>query len=197
MKKARPRKASAKSSALPEEKCPVLPIALRVGELWDAHAAAQEREFEKKDDDQGEELSEQINELRIAAEQMASFERARSLAGALFQVALAHDMANRLYEEIPSQDPEVETIYRKLRRLLDSVALALRDTLGPDYEGVRNVVEIYIHVDENCENRPLRWLDEIPELAEEYRRSKRASVAASLIATQLEAAGPARRLFSC
>ena len=158
-------------------------------------AAAQEREFERKDDDQDEEISEQINELRIAAEQMASFERAASLAGALFQIALANDTANRLYEEIPSNEPEVETTYRKLGRPLDSVALMLRDTLGPDFEAVKNVVETYNQVDETCENRTLRWLEEIPALAKEYRRSTEASMAAGLIAKQLEAAGPARRLF--
>jgi hypothetical protein len=56
--------------------CPVLPLALRVGGLWDAHAAAQEKErVDTKDD---EDISEQIEELRIAVEETASFERARS-----------------------------------------------------------------------------------------------------------------------
>lgn len=66
--------------------CPVLPIAVRVGDLWDAHAMAQERSKEP-------DASEKIDELRLVVEETASFERARSMAGALFQVALAEDAA--------------------------------------------------------------------------------------------------------
>jgi hypothetical protein len=63
--KSDPRRTSATSNSLPD---PVLTIALRVGELWDAHAAAQNREFDKRDDEvKSDEISDQINELREIA----------------------------------------------------------------------------------------------------------------------------------
>jgi hypothetical protein len=159
--------AAAKSLALPEEKCPVLPIALRVGELWDAHAGAEEREHEKH--------AEQINDLRYAVEETASFEQARSLGGALFQVALAREEARVLDAMVPSEDQDGPT-YRKLCRLLDSVGIALRDGMGADYEAVKDAVAVYMHIDEA--SRSSRWLDEIPAMAEEWRAKEAAGISA-------------------
>jgi hypothetical protein len=56
-------------------------------------------------------------------EEMASFERARSLTGALFQVGLAEEAAARLRELAPSEDRIVKKTFDRLIRLLDSVAL--------------------------------------------------------------------------
>jgi hypothetical protein len=137
-------------------RCPVLPIGLRVGELWDAHAGAEERGREA--------VAKQIIEMRSAAEEAASFMQARSLAGALFQVALALQEANVLDAMVPSEDQGGPS-YMKLRRLLDLVAIALRDAMGADYEAVKNVVAVYTHIDEGS----IRWLDEIPLMAQEWR----------------------------
>jgi hypothetical protein len=72
-----------------------------VGELWDTHAGAEMREYDKKDAEVSEyEISEQINKMRAVVEETASFQRARSLAGALFHVALAHAATVHLYELI-------------------------------------------------------------------------------------------------
>ena len=62
---------------------------------------------------------------------------------------------------------------------LESAAFALRDILGPDYEAVKDVVEMNSHLDETDKSRSLRWLDEIPELAKECRRSEEASSTAA------------------
>jgi hypothetical protein len=152
-------------------KCPVLPIALRVGELWAAHEAAEVREHAEKGDSA---MSEQIEMLRMAVEDSASFERARSLAGALFQVGLAEEAATHLYELVPSEKPVIKNTFDKLIRLLDSVALLLRDECpAQDYKAVKDVAETYL----NSRNNSLQWLDEIPELAKECRRSRKASAA--------------------
>jgi hypothetical protein len=155
--------------------CPVLPIALRIGELWDAHAGAEEREFNQSPAD----ASEQIGLLRIAVEETASFERARSVAGALFQVGLAEDTAVHLRELVPSEEKTVKKTFDKLIRLLDSVALLLRDECpAEDYQAVKDVLAVYLAIDRPEFNALFQWRDDIPELAEEYRRSKKAAPAA-------------------
>jgi hypothetical protein len=170
-----PRRTASKNESLA---CPVLPIALRVGELWDAYDAAEERGHGKS----GPETCEQIYKLRAAVEETASFERARSLAGALFQVALARDAANHLYELVPPEKRAAEKTFEKLIRLLDSVSLLLRDESTPEeYQAVKDVVGVYLSIDQDYQNLPFQWLDEIPELAKEYRRSNEASTAAALI----------------
>jgi hypothetical protein len=148
------------------DQCPVLPIALRVGELWDAHAGAEKRERDERKADKA--IAEQINEMLYAVENTASFEQARSLGGALFQVALAREEANVLNAMVPSEDQHSPT-YMKLCRLLDSVAVALRDAMGPDYETVKDVVAVYLRIDDSDSSRSSRWLDEIPAMAEEWR----------------------------
>jgi hypothetical protein len=85
MKKAKPNKRVA--APVRHAKCPVLPIIFRVGEFLDVHTMAEEREAESGQDPAV--TSGQIEKLRIAVEEMASFERARSASGVLFQVALA------------------------------------------------------------------------------------------------------------
>jgi hypothetical protein len=104
-------------------------------------------------------------------EETASFERARSLAGALFQVALARDAANHLYEWVPPEKRATEKTLDKLIRLLDSVALLLRDESTPEeYQAVKDVVGAYLSMDQT--DLPFLWLDEIPMLVNEYRQSK-------------------------
>jgi hypothetical protein len=160
-------KSQRQSISSPQTVCPVLPLALCVGELWDAHATAQERESDgKKKGEPVEEVSNQIDDLRIVLEDVTSFKRARSLAGALFQVALALDISKAIHQEIPSVNPAEDRLnekdYQKQIRLLESVALALRDALGLDYESVREVVSTYLNIDEGNEDRALRWIEEIP-----------------------------------
>jgi hypothetical protein len=147
-----------------------------VGELWDAHAGAEVRERKSKSD---KETSETIYKLRVAIEETASFERARSPAGALFQVALAEDAAKALHEKFPEGDKAADRMFERLERLLDSVALVLRDACTvEEYSAVKDVVGIYISIDESYKNRSFQWRDEIPEFAKEYRRSKEAKPAA-------------------
>jgi hypothetical protein len=153
--------------------CPVAALALRVGTLWLADAQAQKNEFGKDRDELSDSISEPINELRIATEQMASFERARSLAGALFQLALVHETANRLYEEFTGEDHLVNSTFRKLNRLLESAAMVLRDEMGASYEPFQEVISTYINLDESSKHRILRSIEKIPEMADEYRRSEK------------------------
>jgi hypothetical protein len=147
--------------------CPVLPIAVRVGELWDAHAMAQEREhaYGKEPD-----ASEKIDELRLVVEETASFERARSMAGALFQVALAEDAARALFEKVPAGNKDNVRMFERLDRLLDSVALVLRDACtAEEYRVVKNVVNLYVPLHGEESDPPFKWLEEIPELPKAYR----------------------------
>jgi hypothetical protein len=82
--------------------------------------------------------SKQINLLRMASEEMASFERARSVAGALFQVGLAEDTAVHLRDLDLSEERTVRKLFDKLISPLDSVSLLLRDECpAEDYETAR------------------------------------------------------------
>jgi hypothetical protein len=135
------------------ETCPVLPIALRVGQLWDATTAAQESDAADNDT-----VSDQIDDLRIAVAETASFVRARSLAGALFQIALASETAERLYRQLPDEKQPFNRTYLKLNRLLNLAATALCDELETeDYAPIRGVVEAYI----GNLGPTMLWLDEL------------------------------------
>ena len=174
MKKTKPNNRAAAPAERPT-KCPVLPIALRVGELWDAHAGAEEREFGKG----ASGVSEQIELLRMSVEETASFERARSVGGALFQVALAKEMATHLRECVPSEEITVKEKFDRLIRLLCSAALLLRDECpAQDYRSLKRVIEAYLLMDRPDFNAPFQWREDIPDLAKEYRRSEKASTAA-------------------
>lgn len=147
--------------------CPVLPIAVRVGELWDAHAGATEHE------NCSEATAEQIYRLRAAVEELASFERARSPAGALFQVGLALDAAVSVFDRVPEGDKFKDPTWQKLIRLLDSVALVLRDAcMVEEYQVVKDVVKIYMSIEGQEVDHPFKWREEIPDLAKEYRSTK-------------------------
>lgn len=147
-------------------------IALCVGELWDAHAGAEEREGSDGDPT----ASAQINRFRAAVEETASFERALSPAGALFQLALAQQAAVDLFARIPDGDKFTDPTFHKLLRLLDSAALVLRDACAiEDYQAVKNVVGVYIGIDGPDLAPPFQWREDIPELAKEYRRSRDAA----------------------
>jgi hypothetical protein len=138
---------------LQNETCPVIPIALRVGELWDATSAAQESDANDNDT-----VSDQIDDLRIAVAETASFTRARSLGGALFQIALASETAERLYRQLPEEKQLFNRTYLKLARLLNLAAAALCDELETeDYTPIRGVVEAYI----GNLGPTMLWLDEL------------------------------------
>jgi hypothetical protein len=135
--------------------CPVIPIARRVGQLWDAVTAAQETDVADNDT-----VSDQIDDLRLAVAETASFVRARSLGGALFQVALASETAERLYRQLPEEKQLFNRTYLKLARLLNLAAAALCDELETeDYTPIRGVVEAYI----GDLLHAMPWLDEIGE----------------------------------
>jgi hypothetical protein len=124
--------------------CPVLPIALRVGQLWVATTEAQER-----DAAENETVGDQIDDLQIARSEMASFVRARSLGGALFQVALASEAAERLYGQLPAEAQLYNRVYLKLKRLLILIAAELRDESGPDdFALIRDIISAYIDLDQ-------------------------------------------------
>ena len=95
----------------------MLPIARRVTELWDAVTKAQESDAADNDV-----VSDQIDDLRIAVAETASFVRARSLAGALFQIALASETTERLYRELPEEKQLFNRTYLKLHRPLNLAA---------------------------------------------------------------------------
>jgi hypothetical protein len=160
--------------------CPVLPLALRISELWDAHTMAQELEAENK---LCESTAAEIDGLRIKTEEMLSFEIARSAAGALFQIAVARYavtlLFDQLYDEKHPQAKEAVETSKQVDRLLDSVALLLRaKTTNEEFEPIGRVIRMYADVDGETLVRPLKWLDDIPGLAKEYRRSEKASTAA-------------------
>jgi hypothetical protein len=159
------KKAKAAAAGAP---CPVLLIALCVGELWDAHAGAEEREGRDGDST----AADQINRFRAAVEETASFERALSPAGALFQLALAQQTAVDLFARIPDGDKFTDPAYHKLLRLLDSAALVLRDVCAiEDYQAVKDVVGVYIGIDWSDFAPPCQWREDIVELADEYRHN--------------------------
>jgi hypothetical protein len=136
-----------------DETCPVIPIALRVGQLWDACTAAQERDAADNDT-----ISDQIDDLRIATAETASFVRARSIAGALFQVAIASETAERLYRQLPEEKQLLNRTYLKLNRLLRLAAATLCDELETeDYAPIRGIVEAYI----GDLGPAMLWVDEI------------------------------------
>jgi hypothetical protein len=170
MKRAKPTKRGAARVQQPVP-CPVLPIAVRIGELWDAHSMAQEREHGTG----APEASEKIELLRMVVEETASLERARSIAGALFQVALAGDVSRALLEKVPAGKEDDVRMFMRLDRLLDSVALVLRDACtAEDYQVVKNVVKLYMPIYGEEFDPPFKWLEEIPELAKAYRSTKAA-----------------------
>ena len=137
--------------------CPVLPIARRVTELWDAVTKAQESDAADNDV-----VSDQIDDLRIAVAETASFVRARSLAGALFQIALASETTERLYRELPEEKQLFNRTYLKLHRPLNLAALELRDELAPDeYAPISEVVEAYI----GDLGPAMPWLDALADAA--------------------------------
>jgi hypothetical protein len=145
--------------------CPVLPLASCVGALWDAHQTAQEREYGTDDS----KVSDEIGALRIRAQETAGSSRARSLAGVLFQVALASDAATRLRDQ-----SEVRALKRRTASSpgcsIRSPA-ALRDELGEEYAAIEPVIEIY----------PLKLAEQLRV----GRRSRRVRSAAFSIATLL------------
>jgi hypothetical protein len=135
------------------ETCPVLPIALRVGHLWDAVTKAQESDAADNDT-----VSDQIDDLRIAVAETASFTRSRSLGGALFQIALASEAAERLHRQLPEERQLYNRTYLKLNRLLNLAAATLRDELETEeYAPIRGVVEAYI----GDFGPSMPWLDEL------------------------------------
>jgi hypothetical protein len=153
--------------------CPVLPIAVRVGELWDAGTMAEERGGST------DAASDQIYRLRLAVEELASFERARSPAGALFQLSLVLDAAIFLFDTaMPDGDKSADPTWQKLLRLLDSVALVLRDACtAEEYHLVEDVVKMYMLIDGRDLDPPFKWREDIPELAKEYRSNRPAQPA--------------------
>ena len=121
--------------------CPVLPLISSVGALWDAVDAAQTFESKTGGDST---ISDQIESLRISAEEIAGSSRAGSLAGVLFQVALASHSATLLRDNSEGGDQKrVDEIYRELMHTLNSVGSALRDKLGEEYAAIKPVVEMY------------------------------------------------------
>jgi len=88
-------KTTKQSSTKGAAACPVLPLVSTIGALWDAVEAAQIFESNTGGDSTN---SDQIESLRISAEEIASSSRAGSLAGVLF----------RLGEEYAAIRPVVE-----------------------------------------------------------------------------------------
>jgi hypothetical protein len=169
-------------------KCPVLPVARRIGELWDAHSMAEDRKAEV-----GTHGAEQIDKLRIATEEMVSFERARSTSGALFQVAVASYAVRLLYENLlpPEKNRYTENIFDQVERLLESVALLLREKRTPEeFQQIESVINMYLDVDGSL-LRPLQWLDDIQDLAKEYRQQPEDVEPASAAAAHKPARGKA------
>jgi hypothetical protein len=166
MKKAKPTRRVAAPV-----KCPVLPIASRIGELWDAHSMAQELEAEHKQDML---TAERIEKLRIPTEGMASFERARCTSGALFQAAMATYAVQLLYDQFGDKtNYRTDETFNQIQRLLDSVALLLREkTTREEFLPIESVIRMYLDVDGVHMVRPFKWLGDIPRLAKEYRSNE-------------------------
>jgi hypothetical protein len=146
----------------PATSCPVEKLAIEVGELWDAFNGAQAED---------KWIARQIEDNRRALEELTSFQRARSLAGAMFQIVLAQhevgDMFSHLTEEEQKNHQDLDD---RIERLLDSAVAAIRDVLGDDFAPLENVMRVY-----GCvrDEPPIPWLDDVPQLAEEGRKAER------------------------
>jgi hypothetical protein len=116
--------------------CPVLPLISTIGALWDSFDGAQKAGHRT--------IADQIESLRIDAEEIAGSSRATSLAGMLFQTSLASYFATLLRDNAETGDQKrVDETFRELMRTLNSIGSALRDKLGEEYAAIRPVVEIY------------------------------------------------------
>ncbi len=90
--------------------------------------------------------------------------------------ALARYFANHLFEQFgDTKDHHIMETRDNLMRLLESVALVLREKAAPEeFMPLRGVIACYLDVDGDYMARPFKWLDDIPRLAKEYRDDKTA-----------------------
>lgn len=148
------KKKSALTKAPRTVVCPVEKLAIEVGELWDAFNGAQA----EGDDD---EVERQLQEQRAALEEVASFRRAKSLGGAVFQLMLLKGEVADIFSHLSKEQQEENRHTRDMtERLLESAVAAICDVMGEDFQPLESVARVYIG-----DTVPIPWLDSIPELA--------------------------------
>ncbi len=153
----RPRAQSATTN------CPVEKLAIEIGELFDAFTGA-ELEGNKP-------VARAIEEHRQALEELASFQRARSLGGALFQLVLAQHEIEGIFSLLTAEKQKDHAdLDEKCERLLTSAATVIRLALGSDFAPLQNIMRVY---GVTPDAPPIPWLDDIPQLAEEGRKADR------------------------
>jgi hypothetical protein len=151
---------------------PVVKLSEQLFALWNADDASQ---IQYNDGDlpsqriKGTEIQQQFSNWQRAVATIISFTPATSLAGAVVQMALALDELDSMLSVVVCGDGERQV--RKLpkvdeyriERLIRSALRAVRKSVGPEFESVRGIVNIYASY--NDEN----WLDEVPKWAEQGR----------------------------
>jgi hypothetical protein len=95
----------------------------------------------------------------------------------LFQLVLAqHEIEGIFCLLTDEQQKEHKDLDAKCERLLTSAADVIRLALGSDFAPLRNIMRVY---GVTPDAPPIPWLDEIPRLAEEARKSDREQKAAA------------------
>src|ERR1019366_2513966 len=142
--------------------------------LWNADDASQiEYSNEPAWERAGREIEQQFGDWQSAVATIISFTHATSPAGALVQLALALDELDSMLSVGVCGGEERQV--RKLRgvdeyrieRLIRSALRAVQKSVGPEFESVRGIVNIYASY--NDEN----WLDDVPKWAEQGRVARR------------------------
>jgi hypothetical protein len=151
---------------------PVVKLSEQLLALWNADDTSQIQHNDVDSPSQrinGIEIQQQLSDWQRAVATIISFTPATSPAGAVVQMALALDELDSMLGIVVCGDgerpvrklPKVDE-YR-IERLIRSALRAVRKSVGPEFESVRGIVDIYASY--NDEN----WLDDVPKWAEQGR----------------------------
>ena len=171
-KKAAP--APALNLDLLEGTCDVAQLGIKIGELWSARDAAEER-MKQNPAEVGKKIVHEIDDWRQRLVELAAIQRAESLAGAMVQVALLSDGVNDLKEN-DLDDEEKEDICKGMAQMLQSVAIMLRRAMGEQaYSTISEMCDVYLHTNimDGNEVSALTWMDVLPKLIAEERARRR------------------------
>ena len=125
--------------------CPVVDLARQLADLWDADEGCEHAYLDKKPHklscSTGDEIMQQMNSWRSGLAKIVSFTQAKSLAGALVQMALAADELETFVSRV-SDGGTVPDGTRRIERLIGSAARAVRASLGAaEYQSVEPTLQ--------------------------------------------------------
>ena len=173
MAKIRTRAAKGGTNTVTTHPDPVVTLSDHLFALWHADDTSQVL-FYSSDEPQamkdvGCEIEQQFGDWQSAVATIISYTPATSLAGAVVQMALALDDLDSLMstnvcggEERTVRQLRGVDEYR-IERLIRSALRAVKKSVGPEFETVRGIVNLYASY--NDEN----WLDDVPKWAQEGR----------------------------